>query len=465
MKKKICFLMIFVLLMSLLPAFGLANPVKAQETQVYLNGVKINTGDVLPFIENGRTMVPVRLFSENLGADVKWDDATQAVTIQGEDVSVKLTIGKKEAVVNGKNKTLDVAPVVLSGRTIVPLRFIAEAFGADVKWDKETSRAVVVWNIKIKDSTGNEVTLSASGLNRVVVISSNIAEAMRIIQVPDEFIVGVSDQVQKRTYLGFDNKPNVGSMTNPNIEKIAELKPQAVLLQGRYVSRYGEKIEALGIKAIGIDFYYLEKYDEDLKKTALLFNRGGKAVEFLNWKNEILSNINNRLTNIEDKEKPRIACLDLMGGFKEGQYKTFPPGSSYDQVIKFISGNNIAADLKPSESSELVSGEWLLQKNPEVIVFVYCSELGYTTNDYSGVMKLIDNIKKDPVLSKTDAVKNNRIYFINISNLARFTESVYFAKRLYPDRFKDVNPSQILKEYFEKWLGIPMKGVWAYPEP
>ncbi|AIS51724.1 ABC-type Fe3+-hydroxamate transport system, periplasmic component [Thermoanaerobacter kivui] len=136
-----------------------------------------------------------------------------------------------------------------------------------------------------------------------------------------------------------------------------------------------------------------------------------------------------------------------------------------DQVIKFAGGNNITADLEPSPNTTDVSAEWLIEKNPEVIIFVYSSDLlGYTINDYSAVMKLANDIKKDPVLSKTDAVKNNRIYFTNISNLFRFSEAVYFAKWFYPDRFKDVNPDQLLKEYFEKWLGIPMKGIWVYPE-
>jgi iron complex transport system substrate-binding protein len=289
---------------------------------------------------------------------------------------------------------------------------------------------------------------------------------MRILQVPDNFIVGVSDTIQKKPYLGLDNKASVGSWTSPNLEKIAELKPQAVLTYGKYPSEdIRKKIEALGIKVIGIDFYYLETYEQDLKRTALLFNRGGKAIEFLNWRNGILSNIENELKNINEKEKPKIACLSLMGGYKEGKYSTFPPGSSYAQVLKFTGGNNIAADLKPSSSMQNVSGEWLIAKNPEVIMFVYCDKLGYTTNDNSDVTKLANDIKKDPVLNKTDAVKNNRIYFINISNLGSFSEAVYFAKWFYPDRFKDVNPDQVLKEYFEKWLGIPMKGIWAYPEP
>ncbi|AIS52812.1 periplasmic binding protein [Thermoanaerobacter kivui] len=471
MKKKICFLMIFVLLMSLLPAFGLANPVKAQETQVYLNGVKINTGDVLPFIENGRTMVPVRLFSENLGADVKWDDATQAVTIQGEDVSVKLTIGKKEAVVNGKNKTLDVAPIVLSGRTIVPLRFIAEAFGADVKWDKETSRAVVVWNIKIKDSTGNDVTVPA-GLNRLVILNANAAEALRILQIPDDFIIGVSDSTSSYSpYLGLDNKPSVGGAFKPSLEKIMELKPQAVIAYGKYPDKtLEEKLEPAGIKVIRLDFFKPETYNNDLKTLAKIFGRVKTADEFMQWKANATAIVADRIKSLNAEDKFKVFGMDIgMGNnsLTATTWTIYGQNTSVHQGLEAAGGINVARDMKDYPK---VNPEWVLEKNPDKIVLSAYEKdvLGYTVKDNTNVVKLRDSAITNPVISKTNAGKNKQVYIIEKHLLGgdkTYLGTLYLAKWFYPERFKDVNPNQVLKEYFEKWLGIPMKGIWAYPEP
>lgn len=149
--KSICFLTVFALLMSLFPAIGFADLVKnakAQEIQVYVNGIKIDTGDVSPFIEDGYVMVPVRSFSESMGAVARWEDDTQTVTVQYEDINASLAIGKKTAVVNGETEALVVAPKIISGKTVVPLRFIAEAFGASVNWVDPSNEVMVLWNGK-----------------------------------------------------------------------------------------------------------------------------------------------------------------------------------------------------------------------------------------------------------------------------------------------------------------------------
>jgi hypothetical protein len=79
-----------------------------------------------------------------MGADVGWDGATELVTIEKEDVEIKLTIGEKRAQVNGAWKTFDTSATLKNGRTMVPLRFISETLGAEVEWDND-SRTVYIW--------------------------------------------------------------------------------------------------------------------------------------------------------------------------------------------------------------------------------------------------------------------------------------------------------------------------------
>lgn len=108
--------------------------------------VMINTQleifDVEPQLINDRTMVPMRKIFEDVGAKVSWDEKTQTVTAirtvsdnYGIDTTtVKLTIGSNIITVNGVEKTMDIAPVIIEGRTLVPVRFISEALGAKVDW-------------------------------------------------------------------------------------------------------------------------------------------------------------------------------------------------------------------------------------------------------------------------------------------------------------------------------------------
>ncbi len=94
--------------------------------------------DVAPRIVSGSTVVPLRFIGEALGAVVEWEGNEKRVTYKLENRVVVLWIGKKEALVNGNSVTLSVEPLIVSGKTLVPLRFISEALGATVQWVAET---------------------------------------------------------------------------------------------------------------------------------------------------------------------------------------------------------------------------------------------------------------------------------------------------------------------------------------
>lgn len=91
--------------------------------------------DVAPYIKNDYTMVPLRFVAEAFGAKVGWDDATKTVTIDFAGHNMKVVIGSSEAVVDGEAVTMPLPAEIVNSRTMVPVRFISEAFGFTVKWD------------------------------------------------------------------------------------------------------------------------------------------------------------------------------------------------------------------------------------------------------------------------------------------------------------------------------------------
>ena len=99
--------------------------------EIVKNG-KVAVIDAAPVVENNRTFVPFRALAEAFGATVAYDEATQAVTAELNGVTVVMTIGAAEYTVNGVAKTADVAPFIAGSRTMVPVRFVAEAFGINV---------------------------------------------------------------------------------------------------------------------------------------------------------------------------------------------------------------------------------------------------------------------------------------------------------------------------------------------
>lgn len=101
--------------------------------------------DAPPKIMAGRTMVPLRFISEAFGCNIEWDAKEQKIGILRYDISVNLWIGKDYVEVNGQKLKIDSPPVIVGGRTMVPLRFIAEPFGAKVEWNAQIKEITIIW--------------------------------------------------------------------------------------------------------------------------------------------------------------------------------------------------------------------------------------------------------------------------------------------------------------------------------
>ncbi len=112
--------------------------------------LSINGNDVTvetPYVKNETTLVPLRVITEAFGADVNWNDETKTVTINYCGVEIKLIIGNAIAYINGNEIELLVAPELTNNTTMLPMRFITENFGADVSYDEITKGITVVKEI------------------------------------------------------------------------------------------------------------------------------------------------------------------------------------------------------------------------------------------------------------------------------------------------------------------------------
>ena len=92
--------------------------------------------DAAPVIRNDRTLVPIRIITEALGGKVDWNGAAKEVTLSINDKEIKMTIGKML-------EKYGVAPVIIDGRTFVPVRFVADELGANVAWDDATKTVTI----------------------------------------------------------------------------------------------------------------------------------------------------------------------------------------------------------------------------------------------------------------------------------------------------------------------------------
>ena len=113
-----------------------------------------------PVIIGGRTMVPLRFITEALGLEITWEAETRSVLVEKDGNLIRLFIDSHTAELNGKSIMVDVPPTILNGRTLVPVRFVSEVLGYSVGWEGRTSEVTITGSIPpVLDETKPEPSI------------------------------------------------------------------------------------------------------------------------------------------------------------------------------------------------------------------------------------------------------------------------------------------------------------------
>jgi iron complex transport system substrate-binding protein len=331
------------------------------------------------------------------------------------------------------------------------------------KSDSKKDKVPESKTVTITDSAGRSVELPQP-LEKVATLNGNVVEAMRILKVQDK-VIGVSESIQKDAYLDMQEKDLVGKGFQPNYEKVVELRPQVFISYSTYGpgAELAEKLEPAGIKVVLLDLHKPETYDNDFEVLAKMFGKEKEANAFLKWKSEKIAALD-KVKNIQSEQRVNVLSMTTDSIQKE-KWKVAASDTAAHQAVDMAGGINIAQEFKGYSE---VSPEWILQQNPGVLVVAdYTRDLvGFNVKDFGNVEKFKEKLVQNIVLSKTDVVKNDRIYIIPNGLLGgdkSYLGAQYLAKWFYPDQFKELDPDKVIKEYFEKWLDVPFQGKWAYP--
>ncbi len=182
MKKFICTVILATTL--IVPTVGVYAD---QPIKVYVDGEKL-TFTSQPLVKNGSTLVPLKETFQALGSTVEWNGATKTITAKKDDTTIKLSIGSNKAYKNNSGFDVAVAPTIIEGRTYVPLRFVAESFGADVDWNSELKAVTITSALDLQKFVPvDQVTLTDSNNNSITVYDP------RDIQINDR-IASYNDQ-------------------------------------------------------------------------------------------------------------------------------------------------------------------------------------------------------------------------------------------------------------------------------
>ncbi|QHI71870.1 copper amine oxidase N-terminal domain-containing protein [Aminipila terrae] len=131
-------LIVSIVLSMALPVFA------AEQPKIQFNGSNVSS-DVSPTSINGALLVPARVISDCMGADVQWDNTTKVATITKNTTIIKIKLGEKSADKNGEKIALAAPATLQNGKLMLPLRFFAENFGAQVSWNNTSSAAIITF--------------------------------------------------------------------------------------------------------------------------------------------------------------------------------------------------------------------------------------------------------------------------------------------------------------------------------
>ena len=306
--------------------------------------------------------------------------------------------------------------------------------------------------ITVVDANEDDVTVSMP-LERIVVINSDAAEAIRTLGAKDR-IVGVTDIMTEMPefFPALSQKPSVGLFYEPDIEKILELEPDAVFTARHYPSpEYFENKLPPTIDVVRLDFYKPHNMAEEMGILGYIVDKRQEAGEFIDWHEGYMNTIYERVEGLSEDEKPKIYN-------EAGTYGTYTESSGWTMP----GGINIAADLSEAEFV-YVDPEWVVEQNPDIIIKQVYGVTGYTIDDTSEVEAARDEVMSRPELAGVTAVKEGKVYCIDMDTSCSVFGHAYCAKWVQPELFEDLDPQEIHEEYLERFQGIPYQGIHVYP--
>lgn len=270
--------------------------------------------------------------------------------------------------------------------------------------------------------------------------------------------------------------PDVGYISKGSFsaEKVISLDPDVVIM---YISDYETakedvaKLEIAGIPVIFLDYHAetLEAHNQSTMILGKILGREERAQEIMDfyWDQEEI--VTDKLNDIQSaKPTVYVEC----GNLGPSEYSnTYGKGNMWGGLIDQCRGINIAEGAVEAGKYAVISPEYLLKQNPDVIIITGSywpavndsMRLGYGASPEDSRNKL-ELFSKRPGWENLNAVKNDRVYAVEHGlsrSLHDFVAMQYMAKCLYPEEFSDLDPIENYKEFHERFLPVEFNGTWT----
>lgn len=146
----------------------------AKEITIEIDGKEMTPKDMPAVAIDGRTMLPMRQIAQELGCEVTWNEAAQQVYVVNDDYTLVFEINKTTGYKNGKTFTMDVPPMIVNDRTMLPVRALATALDLDITWDDPTRTVSIVTEEKTTSNSNNTTNNNTTVTNYVTLNSVGV---------------------------------------------------------------------------------------------------------------------------------------------------------------------------------------------------------------------------------------------------------------------------------------------------
>ena len=225
------------LFLTAVAAAAMCGAVYVQDINVSLNGNIVSFPNQKPVVVEGRTLIPLRGVFDNMGYSIDWNGETKTVTLAKGSDTITISIGQASYSLNGEAHAIDVPAQIINGSTMLPLRAIADATGAEVLWDGETKIATILdqSNVSTEPISGTVITNSQSEadfVNNFTSINQKFNETatsfLALAGNPDSFkdIKVIAEQSQAMYDAAIAAKDSLNALPAP--DKYADLKAKSV---------------------------------------------------------------------------------------------------------------------------------------------------------------------------------------------------------------------------------------------
>jgi iron complex transport system substrate-binding protein len=323
--------------------------------------------------------------------------------------------------------------------------------------------------VRIVDSTGAEIFVPKD-LTRVGVVNTFTAEVMKALDVDMSVIVGVSGDFSYDTELWpiLSTRPIIQDSAHgePDMEAMLNQRIQLLITFGTHqfvdISSIRSKLEPAHISVVGIDLFKYEKLYNEIEILGIIFNRTNEADKLISEMKSVEDLVSNRLSDLSEENRAMVMIEHHASTPREPIVRASK--SAWNILLEMAGGENIFKN-EPGTTVH-VDPEFIISSDPDFMFYdANLLPIGYGSFDQNELDTFIQSIKDRDGYGMLKAIIHDHIYLLSgeFNGPMMIHGMAVIATLLHPAEFADIDPDDLISDYYMLFHGIEQSETFYYP--